>query len=287
MVTHLYERISDKIESLIRDRALQPGDRIPSVRKLSAQERVSVSTVLQAYVALEDKGFIEARPQSGYFVRLRPSNVPPEAGISTPKSSPTRVRVNELVAKLDEALDAGAAVQFGSAIPDTSLLPIHKLNRVLASISRQEGKLCHSYDFGQGFEELRRHIARRSFEGGCTIGPDDVIITFGCTEALNLCLRAVAGPGDTIAVESPTYFGFLQLIESLNMKALEIPTDSRDGISLEVLQKALRMQPVKACLITPNFQNPLGSCMPDANEGGACAHTYPQRDPSYRRRYLR
>jgi DNA-binding transcriptional MocR family regulator len=85
-------------------------------------------------------------------------------------------------------------------------------------------------------------------------------------EALNLCLRAVAKPGDIIAIESPTFYGTLQSVESLGMKALEIPTEPKDGIILEALSAAIRRNPIKACLLVPNFNNPLGSCMPDENK---------------------
>ena len=266
MAVHLYEHIVDKIETLIKEQTLHPGDRVPSLRKLSVQERVSISTVLQAYFTLEDRGLIEARPQSGYYVHHKPVQFPSEPKISRPADSATRVNVSDFVMNMHEVLDAHDAVPFGTATPDPRLLPIRKLNRISSSITRREGNLCHTYDFTQGNETLRRHIARRSVEGGCRLTPDDIVITYGCTEALHLCLRAVAQPGDTIAVESPTYFGFLQLIESLNMKALEIPTHPRDGISLDALEHSLGKYSVKACLITPNYQNPIGSCMPETNK---------------------
>jgi DNA-binding transcriptional MocR family regulator len=110
---------------------------------------------------------------------------------------------------------------------------------------------------------LRHQIARRSLDWGCRLSENDLVITVGCTEALNLSLRAVANPGDTIAVESPTYFGFLQIIENLKMRALEIPTDPKDGICLNDLEAAIKKRTVKACVLMPNFQNPLGSCMPE------------------------
>jgi DNA-binding transcriptional MocR family regulator len=100
-------------------------------------------------------------------------------------------------------------------------------------------------------------------ETGCTLSPDDIITTVGATEALNLCLRAVAKPGDVIAIESPTFFGILQMIESLGMRVCEIPTYPREGICLEELEERLNCCRIKACVFTLNFSNPLGSCMPD------------------------
>jgi DNA-binding transcriptional MocR family regulator len=142
-------------------------------------------------------------------------------------------------------------------------LPIRKLNRILASIARESDGEEHSYGTMQGSEELRHQIARRSIDWGCSFSSQDVIVTFGCTEAINLCLRAVAQPGDTIAVESPTYYGFLQIIESLKMKVLEIPTHPREGICVDAVEQAIQKKLVKACLVQSNFNNPLGSQMSD------------------------
>ena len=100
-------------------------------------------------------------------------------------------------------------------------------------------------------------------ESGCTLSPEEIVMTCGCQEALNLGLRAVARPGDTIAIESPTYYGILQIIESLGMKACEIPTFPRHGVCLDELVKRLDSCRIKACVFSLNYSNPLGSCMPD------------------------
>jgi len=263
---YLYEQIANKIAILIEKKTFRPGEKVPSVRRLSLQEKVSISTVLQAYVLLEDRGLIEARPQSGYYVRLQRRSLPPEPAISSPSLSATSVNVSELVASIHDTIARRDIVPFGAATPSPELLPIRKLNRILAGIARDSDGEEHSYGIAQGSEELRHQIARRAVDFGCTFSGDDLVITFGCTEAINLCLRAVAQPGDTIAVESPTYYGFLQIIESLNMKALEIATHPRDGICLEALDSAITKNTVKACLFATNFNNPLGSCIPDAKK---------------------
>ncbi len=260
---YLYEQLANKIAGLIEKRTFLPGEKVPSVRRLSLQEKVSISTVLQAYVLLEDRGLIEARPQSGYYVRLQRRSLPPEPAISKPSLSAQRVNVSELVASIHDAITRSDIVPLGAATPSPELLPIRKLNRILAAIARESDGEEHSYGLTQGSEELRHQIARRSIDWGCSFSSQDVVITFGCTEAINLCLRAVAQPGDTIAVESPTYYGFLQIIESLKMKALEIPTHPRDGICVDALELAIKKNLVKACLVQSNFNNPLGSRMPE------------------------
>ena len=261
---YLYEQAADRIATLIDRGTLRPGERVPSVRKLSAQLRISISTVLQAYFLLEDRGFIEARPQSGFYVKLRPRDLPPEPKPSNPSLSATEVGVAELLAKVFEAARNPDFIPLATAIPGPDLLPTKPLNRLMAWVARHRGEQGVNYDFPPGNEALRRQVARRSLDWGCSLSPDDIVTTCGTMEALNLCLRAVAKPGDTIAIESPTFYGILQA--SLGMRALEIPTHPRDGIDLNALEQAIKKNKVKACLLIPNFNNPLGCCMPDNNK---------------------
>ncbi|MHA3771939.1 aminotransferase-like domain-containing protein [Verrucomicrobiota bacterium sgz303538] len=262
----LYESVAEQIAQLIDLGTLRPGERIPSVRKLSRQRRVSISTILQAYRVLENRGLIEARPQSGYFVRVKPWTPPAEPEISRPAKRATQVNVSELAVRVMKATRDPALVRLGAALPSPELLPTVQLNRCLAAVSRRNRTLGSNYSIPPGNSALRIQIARRALDTGCTLAPDDIVTTVGGMEALNICLRAVTKPGDTIAIESPTYFGILQCIESLGLKALEIPTHPRDGVSLDALAYALETQPIAACLFVLNFNNPLGSCMPDAHK---------------------
>jgi DNA-binding transcriptional MocR family regulator len=263
---HLYEQVADHIARLIEQGTFRPGDRIPSVRQLSRQRQVSVSTVLQAYFLLEDHGLIEARPQSGYFVRARLAAALPEPDISSPEPDPTRVSVRELVMMvLHDSLNPNL-LQLGAAVPNPELLPTDRLNRILASLARRSGDQGNLYDIPPGCEALRVQIARRAVASGCSLAPGDIVTTAGCIEAVDLCLRATCRPGDTVAIESPIYFGILQSMEALGLRALEIPTHPRDGISLEALGFAIEHTPVRACLVISNFNNPLGSCIPDEHK---------------------
>lgn len=265
-VGNLYERVAGHIQDLIEKGTLRPGERIPSVRRLSDQQGVSVSTVLQAYTVLEDRGLIEARPQSGYYVRVQSWKPPAEPEMSRPTTRATEVTVGELVMRVMKAVRDPGLVALGAAIPSPELLPTRQLNRAMAALGRRSPELGSSYDVPPGLTALRIQIARRALDAGCALSPEEIVTTCGGMEALHLSLSAVAKPGDTIAIESPTYFGILQCIESLGMKALEIPTHPRDGVSLDALAYALEHQPIAACLFVLNFNNPLGSCMPDENK---------------------
>lgn len=261
--TKLYEKVSGKLEEAITVGALRPGDRLPSVRRLSEREHVSVSTVLQAYLTLEARGLIEARPQSGHYVRpQRP--LPPEPATTRPPAAPTRVGVSGLIARVVESVRDPKLVPLAATVPARELLPWRRLGRIAASLARTGVGMA--YEMPPGSRALRRQLARRSLEWGCALSPDDFVITTGAMEAVQLSLLAVAQRGDTIAIESPAYFGTLQLIEALGLRALEIPSSARDGLDLDALEKALQSRPVAAALVVPNFANPLGSLMPDANK---------------------
>jgi DNA-binding transcriptional MocR family regulator len=261
----LYERVADHITQLIDRGTLHAGERLPSIRKLSMQMGVSISTVIQAYMTLEDRNWIEAKPQSGFYVRPA-RNLPPEPDVSKPPPVVTRVGVSELVAQVFQSAHDPAVTQLALSTPSPDHLPVKRLNRLMAAATARAGARAVSYDFPPGYGPLRHEIAKRLIESGCRLSEKDIVTTHGTMEALNLCLRAVARPGDVIAIESPAFYGTLQIIESLGMKALEIPADPRDGISLDATASAIRRQKVKACLCVLNFSNPLGSCMPDADK---------------------
>lgn len=258
----LYQEVADKIARLIQEGVLRPGERVSSLRKVSEQYGVSLTTAIQAFILLEDRGLVEARPKSGFFVRV-PRQVLKEPVMSRTPRAITAVTVGALQSRLFEAAMLPNLLPLGGAVPSPELLPTVKLNRILASVARRAGKSGISYDMPPGSEALRREIAKRTMNAGATLLPQEIITTSGATEALMLCLRAVAAPGSVVAVESPTYFGVLHALEELGLKAIEIPTHPREGLDLEALAKVLKTRSIAACLAVPTFSNPLGALMPD------------------------
>jgi DNA-binding transcriptional MocR family regulator len=262
----LYEQVASDLAELIRQGTFRAGERIPSVRQLSRQRKVSITTVLQAYMLLENQGLIETRPQSGYYVRPKLPQLLPEPEMSTPQLDPTLISVRELVMMVLKDSTNPDLIQLGAAIPNTELVIPAKLNRIMAAIARKTEHSYNTYDIPPGNEALRIQIAQRAVGIGCSLTPADVVTTSGCLEAFTLSLRAVCKPGDTVAIESPLYFGVLQVLESLDLRALEIPTHPRDGISISALKFAIAHNSIQACLVLSNFNNPLGSCIPDDNK---------------------
>lgn len=261
--TPLYHQLAEQIHELIRAGTLRAGDRVPSVRRLSNQQRVSVSTVLQAYQRLEDIGVIEARPQSGYYVRRRSAGMQEPEPSRPPKRAIT-VEVNDLTDAVLAHATNPDVIAFGSACAAPELFQLERLRRVLSSLARRDRNVLGRYGLPPGTERLRRAVARRALDWGCRIDWRNLVTTTGCMEALNLALRAATRPGDLVALESPTYYGFLQILQSLGLRALEIPTHPRTGISLDALELALAEHPVKAVLMMANVSNPIGATMSDA-----------------------
>jgi DNA-binding transcriptional MocR family regulator len=258
----LYERTARRLAALIDGGTFRPGDRLPSVRVLARNERVSISTVLEAYRLLEDGGRIAARPKSGYYVTAASATPALEPRSSRPSERPTKVSVAELVMMLIRDTRNPSLVPLGAAIPDPGLLPTARLHAIAAGIARRHPARATAYEVPPGSTALRTQIARRALTAGCVLAPEDIVITSGGQEAMHLALRAVCKPGDTVAIESPIYFGILQAIEALGLRAIEIPTHPRAGMDVAALAAALERNPIKTCVFIPSFSNPLGSLMP-------------------------
>ncbi|NEQ97971.1 MAG: PLP-dependent aminotransferase family protein [Cyanothece sp. SIO2G6] len=258
----LYEQIANGIQGLIQDGTMAPGDRLPSVRTLKQQLAVSMATVLEAYRLLEDRGLIAARPQSGYYVKATALALPNEPSQSAPILESQLVDMAPIVhlLKLGESPDM---IKLGAALPAVEHFPVNTLNRLMGQVMRADPIGVHRYGGVAGCEAMRQEATKRMLNAGCSITPAQVIITAGATEAYYLALQATTQPGDTVAVESPAYYGMLEAMNVLGLKAMELPTHPRDGLALGALESAFKQQKVAACMLVSNFSNPLGSCMSD------------------------
>ena len=263
---HKYMQVAEGIEQMIHGEILQIGDKLPSVRVLSEEYGISMGTAFQAYYHLEGKGLIEARPKSGYYVRFNNKRFPGLLTVTNPEPVANEVSTAEMIANVYRNITAEDVINFSLAAPQIELLPAAKLNKSVVHALRSSKYHCLNYEDIQGNLELRKQVAKLSFNWSGKVSAEDVIITAGCMEALVMCLKAVTNPGDTVAIESPTYFGIFQVMESLGLKAMEIPTDPKTGVDLNFLEKAIKKFKIKACVFVPNFNNPLGSCMPDENK---------------------
>lgn len=261
---YAYRRIAGEVSARIADGTLRPGDRLPSVRRTSAQWGVSIPTVLQAYRLLEAQRVVAARPKSGFFVLARgASDRAAEPRAARGAAVAAHVTTGGLIVDFLEAVADHRAAPLGTALPDAALLPTARLARVLGAVVRHDQVRSAVISTPSGAEELRGEIARRTLATRAPVSRDDIVITNGCAEAIALGLRALTNPGDAVVVESPAYFGTLQAIDMLGLRALEVSTDPREGIRLDALEQALRSGSASALVVTPNVHNPLGCVMPD------------------------
>ena len=262
----LYQQLADSFAAAIHQGTLKPGKRLPAIRRVAQSHRVSVNTVLNAWQLLEDRGLIEARPQSGYYVR---SVLPAVTGTARHR---TRVKVPsgeklDLIDTVFAAQNHPDYINISLACPqEGEFYPSAKLSRITASLLRRHPHTIGRYALPPGSERLREEIARRALHAGMSLTSEDITLTHGCMEALQLALRAVTRPGDCVGLESPTYFFLFPLLASLGLKAVEIPTDAQNGLSLDALELLLQEQRIQALVVMPGVQNPMGSSMPLANK---------------------
>lgn len=279
-----YEKVAMTIAEQIEGGIYKPGERLPGVRKLAVQFSVSVSTVVEALKVVEDQGLLDVAERSGHFVALSIlssgsvtrkavssgihstgslSNLP-SVGKLTLKPYP--VTQSDWVMNLVRATLAPEVVQLGAAVPHGDFLAVKAVNKALKSVCTSDTHHSDHYDFAPGYEPLRVQLTLRMQGLQCDVEPSGVVVTSGCQNALVLALKAITRPGDVVAIESPTFYGLLHVIESLGLKALEIPTDPISGISLSALSLAFEQWDVRACVLIPNYGNPLGHCMNDEDK---------------------
>ena len=259
----LYEKLADEIAELIRSGVLAPNEKVPSVRTASRTHNVSPATVFEAYYLLESRGLIQARPRSGYFVCTQAKNALAEPEMSPRMTETTPVDVSELVFSVLGSIKDPDTIPLGSAFPSPDLFPLARLARSMGKSLQQMPAKSILTDITSGNPQLRRQIALRYRVNGVMHTPEELVITNGALEALNLCLQVVTKPGDLVAIETPTFYAALQILERLQLKAVEIPVHPRDGIHLQTLDDSLRRLPIKACWLMSSFHNPLGASMSD------------------------
>ena len=261
----LYQQVIDLIQQMQNAGTLRAGDKLPSLRKLSARLDVSVPTIKQAYVELERQGTIAARPQSGYYLCAEQTNNLRTKRKDWQHAKPTVVKCQSLIEKIHQALHLPDVLALGIANPVMANPADKTLTRTMRRVLSRNSDKAVSYGPIHGDPDLRRQIAFRYQDCGVSIMPDELVVTNGAQEALSIALQCVANAGDVIAVESPTYFGVLELIAGLHMKALEIRTCAETGLCLDDLAQAIEKHPIKAAIFSTAINNPLGSMVSEQN----------------------
>ncbi len=261
----LYERLYGTISDQIENGYFEVNQKLPSIRDMSQQHNVSISTVQEAYRLLEDTGLAIVRPKSGYYVKpIQTHHLLPDT--SRPDQKPVEVDNWDEVLALTATERKNGFMAFGRGTPDLELKTLKPLQRIYQEIAKYQPQVLFQAKAGKGSDSLREQIVRLMLLSGCSLHPDDIVVTSGCQEALSLSLKAVTQPGDIVAVDSPFFYGSVQAIQSNQLKVLEIPTHPETGISLPALELALEQWPIKVIQLIPTSNNPLGYIMPDENK---------------------
>ncbi len=258
-----YKALADELRDKIMSGTYLVGEKLPSIRELHQQLNLSISTVYQAFIELETTGLIEVKPKSGYYIKPIPSDSQQKPARGENYHHPQKVVSSFITNEVQLAMSNPNYLPLGTAAISSEHMPLKGIARLVKEMTYKNIKPVFSYNLPQGDPELRRQIALKTIGILEGVSADDVIITNGCTEALALALKAVVEPEETIAIESPTFYGILPALEELGVYVVEVPTDPVDGVCVESLERIIKKNKIKACLFMPNFQNPLGSLMPD------------------------
>lgn len=256
-----YEQLAHTLMTLIHAGTLQGKEQLPSVRVASQRFQVSQSTVIKAYYLLEAQGLIYAKDRSGYYVSpsFNPTLKAPQP--SHLPTQTTEVHVSDFIFSILQNLKHPHMVQFGSAFPAPELFPIPALS---ASMAASLKALTHNpqaliANMTRGHPDLIRQIELRYRLNGTALMDDELIITNGAMEALSLSLQAVTKPGDIVAIESPAFYAILQILERLQLTAIEIPVHPTEGMDIAALTHATTQFDIKAVVLMTHCQNPLGA----------------------------
>lgn len=262
-----YEDVASRIIGLIETGAYKCGEKIPSLRDLSDSLGVSVNTIRDAYALLEEQRYVQASPQSGYYVV--PRAVTPHCTFSGPDPATMDPQQVSLCRIYSAFLDRGSssdACGLGIATLSPDMWPTERFQKCVVDAVRLHERSFVEYMMAPGYAPLRVQLAIHGLSGRSRLSPDRLIVTSGCQESMYLALACLTSPGDTVAVESPIYFNLLKMMEALRLKVLEIPCSSIDGMNIETLRFALDHYRIAAVLTIANFHNPTGSLMPDDNK---------------------
>ena len=260
----LYQKIANTIQEQIFSETLKIGDKLPSIRAFQKLHNVSMNTIKQAFLELESKSLIESRPKSGFYVSKTSNRKLLIPSMNKLKLSEQKTTSEDLITKVFDSLSDKGITRFSIGVPDPGLLPIAKLNKGLAKVVRNLAESGTSYEPVQGSANLRRNLAKWAIVLEGKLTEDDFVTTSGAMNAIFNCLMAVTKRGDTIAIESPVYFGIIQIAQNMGLNIIELPTHPTTGVDLEALKKVIHK--VDLCCFMSNFSNPLGSLMPDENK---------------------
>ena len=255
--TSLTQQLVDLIATAIEDGKLEPGSKLPTTRALAADAGVNHLTAARVYRRLAELGYVTATVGRGTFVRtLVPAAADEQGDDWQVWAMPDRPQTYSEQVQEDAfrlASEPGM-ISLSTGWPSPRLYPIDELAQITADVFREEGGDALNYLTAEGFYPLREQIAQR---WRFATDPEEIIVTSGARQAIDLVCRALLEPDDVAVVESPTYTGLLSSLRATGARVIGVPFD-RDGLDLDVLEQVLARHEVKLCALQTVSQNPTG-----------------------------
>lgn len=260
MTQFKYEQLANTLKARIDDKEWLAYEKLPSIRSLAHCYGVSKISVQKALHTLEARDIVFVKFKSGYYVS--PVNQNHNIHIELKKiSQPKLVDVPEVFYEIMErsaAFDITPQHINNEQVSTNLLL----LNRHISRALRQKPQSnALYYSEPPGDRNLRHQISKHYRKRNLNITEEQVCITSGCQNSLFLALMATCEAGDIVAIESPAFYGALQLFQQLKLKVIELPSSLTTGLTVQSLQKAAEEWEIKACILTPNFATPTGALM--------------------------
>lgn len=270
----LYVQLRDQLRALVHTGELRSGDRIPASRELAVNLGVHRTTVANAYAELESEGLIQGHVGRGTFICAVPAKqfTPPprsngNGGAMRWEALFADERGDEGLSRLMPEIPPGT-IAFTVARPPEEFFPVEEFRRCCNSILRSEGRRVLSLGSTDGYEPLKRVLIEMLREEGLNIRNEQLLITDGCQQAIDLLCKAFLRPGDSVAIENPAYPGAISILSSARVRMLAVNVESSTtrngyaGIDLDALETVLMQNRVKFLLVTADFQNPTGTSLP-------------------------
>lgn len=259
MKAYKFETFTSDIEQNIRNGIYKPGDKLPSVRELKQQYRISISTIQNGYEHLMLQGTVVSIPKSGYYVAT-PAASEERDGL------PHKPVVRDAIFERNIALTTPSSgkkqvAEFNVATPGDLVISQKLLLRTMQHMIREKGVSLLRYYPPGGSEALKSNIIKHAAGYQTRIHPQELLITDGALQSLSIALAAVCNAGDVVAVESPCVFSVLEVIRVQQLKVIEVPVNPVTGFDVDFFRKACRQNRIKAAIITPNFHNPTGTLL--------------------------
>ncbi len=259
----LYKQVFNQLKSMIDNNTLKHGDRLPSSRRFSEQLGVNRTTIYKAYEELWSLGYIESRPGSYSVVRKRAEIVAIKDKIKKQLinwEGACTIKTNRLLDELNKLKNIKTKtgkINFLPLSPDPDLMPVNEFKKCLNQVIKEKGNMLFQYGDPMGYRPLRELIVENMMQHSISVTSDEILITNGAQNAIELILKMLVEPGTKVFVESPTYSSVIPLFNFYNVKVIAIPLNEK-GFDLKILEKKLHEEKPALIYTMPNFQNPTG-----------------------------